>query len=409
MIRRIPYTEEDIRVDGNARWLCECSCGKYKVFNGGALRSKSVTSCGHTRGEAALLRALRGKTEQQQLLRTNNEAFKEALESFENVNGRKPNSTDVGLMLGTDYNTALAMTKARGFEYLVSKTRSRSALEIDIQTKIWANKSSEDYIINDRDTLGSEIDIYFPDCKLGVEVNGDYWHSELQKSKNYHQDKSILAAKNGILLFHIFEHEWRNERTRDIITGMLMNKINGTCATKIYARECSVRQISAVEAKAFNELWHIDGHANHRVAFGLFYRNELVSLMSFGISRFGDKNSVELIRYTTRYDIGVTGGAERLLKAFRDIYNGEIVTYCDIAKSDGSVYKRLGFTLDKITVPGYVWFEQSRHDVLTRYQCQKRNLVKHGLGDNSMTEDDIMHSLGYVKIYDCGNYKFILK
>jgi hypothetical protein len=43
--------------------------------------------------------------------------------------------------------------------------------------------------------------------------------------------------------------------------------------------------------------------------------------------------------------------------------------------------------------------------VLTRYQTQKQNLIQHGLGNDSDTEDDIMYNLGFYKVYDSGNLK----
>ena len=36
----------------------------------------------------------------------------------------------------------------------------------------------------------------------------------------------------------------------------------------------------------------------------------------------------------------------------------------------------------------------------------KQHLLDLGLGEESETEDQIMERLGYLKIYDCGNYKF---
>jgi hypothetical protein len=37
----------------------------------------------------------------------------------------------------------------------------------------------------------------------------------------------------------------------------------------------------------------------------------------------------------------------------------------------------------------------------------KHKLIEKGLGSPDMTENEIMESLGYFKVYDCGNLKFI--
>lgn len=55
---------------------------------------------------------------------------------------------------------------------------------------------------------GQEIDIYIPDRNLGIEFNGNFWHSSLYKENDYHLAKSLLAESKGVTLLHIFENEW---------------------------------------------------------------------------------------------------------------------------------------------------------------------------------------------------------
>lgn len=47
---------------GQARWLCECDCGKRKKVNGQHLRNGSVVSCGCSRAEKASKRAVERNT-----------------------------------------------------------------------------------------------------------------------------------------------------------------------------------------------------------------------------------------------------------------------------------------------------------------------------------------------------------
>lgn len=44
-----------------------------------------------------------------------------------------------------------------------------------------------------------EIDLYNEERKLGIEFNGNYWHSDIYKDKKYHQDKSLKAEKKMFL------------------------------------------------------------------------------------------------------------------------------------------------------------------------------------------------------------------
>jgi very-short-patch-repair endonuclease len=59
---------------------------------------------------------------------------------------------------------------------------------------------------SDREILtGLEVDIYLPDYNLGIEINGNRFHSDLFKKKNYHLKKTEECARKGIRLIHIWE------------------------------------------------------------------------------------------------------------------------------------------------------------------------------------------------------------
>lgn len=66
-----------------------------------------------------------------------------------------------------------------------------------------------------------EIDLYCPDYNIGIEFNGDYWHSSLFVDKTYHYNKAKLAEQNGVRLIQIYEHQWNDPRVRPIIESLL--------------------------------------------------------------------------------------------------------------------------------------------------------------------------------------------
>lgn len=72
--------------------------------------------------------------------------------------------------------------------------------------------TNEQIIRNDRIILDPyELDIYIPSLNLAFEYNGDYWHQEgLYKPVGYHQDKTDKCKIQGIMLYHIWESEWKN-------------------------------------------------------------------------------------------------------------------------------------------------------------------------------------------------------
>ena len=66
---------------------------------------------------------------------------------------------------------------------------------------------------NDRTILnGKELDLYYPEKKIAIEFNGDYWHDENHKPKDYHYNKFRLCLEKNILLVSIFESEWVGRR-----------------------------------------------------------------------------------------------------------------------------------------------------------------------------------------------------
>lgn len=70
-----------------------------------------------------------------------------------------------------------------------------------------------------------EIDIYIPEIRLAIEVNGIFWHTaEKGKGREYHQEKVDRCKEKNIELVFIWEDEWyehkqliMNELTKLII------------------------------------------------------------------------------------------------------------------------------------------------------------------------------------------------
>lgn len=56
-----------------------------------------------------------------------------------------------------------------------------------------------------------EIDIFFPDLKLGVEVNGSYWHSTKKRAGVFQHYRKFLMAKTlGVRLIQFWDYEILN-------------------------------------------------------------------------------------------------------------------------------------------------------------------------------------------------------
>ena len=250
-----------------------------------------------------------------------------------------------------------------------------------------------------------EIDLYNDKYKLGIEFNGNYWHSEVFKDKNYHQQKSLLAKEHGIFLYHIFEYEWKDPRKKNIILSQLNNLI-GKNIVKIGARKCIIKELDNKSCQEFLQQNHLQGKDQSSIRLGLYYNEEIVSVMTFCKPRFNNKYEWELSRFCNKLNTTINGAASKLFKYFITKYNPKsIISYSNLAKTKGNIYSLLGFQYDKLSAPNYVW--HYGHTVLSRYQCQKHKLTEYyHLGK---TEDEIMKNRGYSKIFDCGNLVWIWK
>ncbi len=253
-----------------------------------------------------------------------------------------------------------------------------------------------------------ELDIYLPEHKLAIEVNGVYWHSEANgKSRNYHYDKTVALHRQGIKLLHFWDGEV--ERRRDLVTSMVKQRLGLT--KRIGARSLSVEEIDPSDAAKFLNLHHLQGSAGCQFAYGLRAKKsgKLAAVMTFGKPFLSPGYDWELKRFATHQGITVVGGASRLLAAFRKNHRGSIITYADLRYSTGDVYRRLGFKLSHRSPPNFSW-ARGFDTLIPRYQAQKHKLGKL-LGDDfdpNLSAVENMQKAGFSRVFDCGNLVFSL-
>lgn len=227
---------------------------------------------------------------------------------------------------------------------------------------------------------GQELDFYFPSNKIAIELNGDYWHSSLQKPKKYHFEKSKLAEEKGIRLIYIWWYEWQDIEKREKLISLLKIAFN-IVPSKIYARNCEIKQITNKEAKPFNEANHLQGHRNAQVTYGLFYQGNLVQLMSFSKTKYnrnlkGD-NNWEIIRGCPGSNNIVVGGVSKLFSHFIKDYNPDSVfSYCDFNKFDGKGYEAIGMKFIGYTGPDMSWVLSFNPTITISRQPSKHKELK---------------------------------
>ena len=246
-----------------------------------------------------------------------------------------------------------------------------------------------------------ELDIYVPSENFAIEYNGLYWHSEITKDKNYHLRKTDECNSKGIRLFHIFEDEWLEKS--EIIKSMLSN-IFGKTEHKIYARKCEIKEISTNDAKSFLNENHLQGYCVSKYRLGLFFNNELISVMTFGKSRHfvgHNEDKMELLRFANKININVIGGASKLFSYFIKKYNPkEIVSYADKRWSEGHLYDVLGFMKYNESKPNYYYIVGRKR--IYRFNLRKSILVEKYGCPKDMSEREFCLKQKWYRIYDCG-------
>lgn len=257
---------------------------------------------------------------------------------------------------------------------------------------------------------GLEIDFYLPELKIGIEINGLYYHSnKFIQDKQYHIKKTELCEQKGIKLLHIFGDEINNKKALStrLQSILKLNRCN------IGARRCEVRQISNKIKAKFVKKYHLQGDIPSNINYGLFYKNRLLSIMTFGHYRSCTGSSsitreYELYRYCTMKGVSVIGGAAKLFKAFiRNYTPTKIISYADRRYSSlsDSIYTKIGMQFSHTTIPNYwIVIGNKRYH---RYGYRKSVLAqKLKIFNIELTEHENLKLNNLNIIYDCGSYKF---
>lgn len=271
----------------------------------------------------------------------------------------------------------------------------------------------KEILLNKRNIIGSlELDIYLPEDNIAIEYNGLYSHIyrpnessfSLRKDSKYHLYKTEQCEKQNIQLIHIFSSQWKSNKI--VWQSFIKNKLNCT-EHKIYARNCTIKYVSVQDKNIFLQENHIQGNSSSQIRIGLYFNDQLISIMTFGKSRYNKNYEWELARFCTKCNYNVVGGFSKLLTYFKKKYKGSIISYANRTYSNGKLYENNGFTLLKINKPSYYYV-----DLNTEIMYHKTNFKKHLLlqkiNKPEWNEEMLALELGYNKIFDCGTKAYII-
>jgi len=235
-----------------------------------------------------------------------------------------------------------------------------------------------------------ELDIVIPSLNVAIELDGLRWHN---KEKDYHLNKTINAKKAGYDLIHIYDLEWKHHKKQ--VKSFLTTKL-GKSKRKVYARKCEIRTVPKDITKDFLNSYHIQGNVGHIEAFGLYYQDELLSLITIG-KHHRDSTKLVLSRFVGKEGVSVLGGLSKLSKAAFKRY-GSFITWVDRRISNGENWIKAGWTVTNVARPDYFYFDSNTRKIISK-QSRKKSLVNTPEG---MTEVEHAKIDGLRRIYDCG-------
>ncbi len=286
------------------------------------------------------------------------------------------------------------------------RQKQNSNLEIEIFNfvKILCNDAVANYRKKYHD---KELDVYIPSKNLGIELNGLYWHSEnvlvsLGQSKTKDLEKLKYFQNLNIDVIQIFEDEWVNKK--EIVKSRLKN-ILGITDHKIYARKCIVKEVDSKTAANFCKENHLMSKSRSNLRLGLYYDNNLVSLMTFSNSNISRKikNTWEINRFCSVLNTNVIGAASKLFKHFIKTVNpNEVISYSDNRWSTGELYKKLNFEKKSNGYSNYWYIQSNVIERIHRYTLRKT------LKDNQfISEYENRKNQGFNRIWDSGSSKWV--
>ena len=227
----------------------------------------------------------------------------------------------------------------------------------------------------------------------------------------YFQEKSLEYASKGLHLVHLWQDCWitKKEIVRSRIAALL------GAYTRIHARQTTVKRISKDMVFGFFATNHLQGFVNARYNYGLFCGEILVAASSFSAGRKMTRNktigkSFELVRYANLLNHRVVGGLGKLIARFvKDVEPDDIMTYADLDWAWGAGYNALNFEKTGITPPQSFFIHPAEMVRYYPHRLPQQFTEEFNKQNGFENIDDFLKNNGYVKIYNAGNFKYLLK
>ena len=228
-------------------------------------------------------------------------------------------------------------------------------------------------------------------------------------SPTFFQEKSLEYASRGIQLVHLWQDYWATKHEKVISRIAVLSG----AFTRIHARRAFVRRLPKEVMFEFFGANHLQGFANTRYNYGLFYNEQLVAAASFSSGRKIIRNnkvyrSFELVRYSNLLNYRVAGGLGKLIARFiNDVDPDDIMSYADLDWASGIGYQTLNFKQLEVSFPKAFWIDPT--NMMRYYPHRLPHNIANQIQKDNLDVDDFLKDKGFVKVYNSGNLKYILE
>ncbi len=323
----------------------------------------------------------------------------------ENKNGL--NLKEIAVKYDISYEVLKVSLQTKEYEVILH-SYNKSKGELELKSFITSLGFTCTSIKRKHKDITFELDCFIPEKNFAIEYCGEYWHSSEIIDRKYHQKKLEWCLDQDIMLMTIFEHEWYTKS--NLLQAMIRQRL-GLIENRIFGRKTHCVILPQIEAKYFHDANHINGGLSTScLDIGLIHNGEIYCVASFAKSRFDKTVEYELLRFSTKKNYIVIGGFSKLFKEFKKLLNPvSVLSYCDLRFGLGLVYEKSDFMKVGQTPPNY-WYYYKKSGrtgrLESRIKYQKHRLKFFSSYDSTKTEYDIMKENGFLRIFDCGNYKY---
>lgn len=259
------------------------------------------------------------------------------------------------------------------------------------------------------------FDLYLPEKDLLIEINPTITHQSTKevpisvgkirpRDRLYHYNKRKIAIDNGYNCLMIWEWD-------DMLR--ILNYLKPKREIKL--KDTYIAEIDPEVANNFLDTYHLQGMCKgNDINYGLIEKDteELLSVMTFGKSRYNKKYEYEWLRYASK--VIVHRAVSTMFNKFTEEYNSKsIISYCDRSKFDGKMFSHLGFVLKEEPQPSLHYHNPAKNKHYTFNLVNKVGACRVlGIEDidysTGISNRDIMVDIcGFYEVYDCGQAAYV--